>query len=231
MWFVLRAHGGRYPLIGVSFFISFLVIFLLVALKVTQSGDSALEIAINSATAPWVTPLMVAATNYGRDYFWILIVALLLIFGRTETKLLALELAVLFVAGIAAGEVMKLLYYRERPFLVLGNQINLLIPTDPDSSFPSGHALIVGIGAFFSFARIRNRVLAAVLIIEAALVCYSRVYVGAHYPTDVLGALALAGAITFIGIYLLEGPLRRYFTRACGLIVTIPKKLRAPEVV
>lgn len=173
---------------------------------------------------------MVAATNYGREYFWVAIVAIMLLFGKKDKKLLALELSVFFAAGIIAGEALKVLYYRDRPFVTLGSEIHLFVPTDTDSSFPSGHALIVGIGAIFSFAKIRNRPIAALLIFEAAIVCYSRVYVGAHYPTDVLAGVALAGALVYVGIYFLEGPLAKVFKSIANPIVSGIQKLKLPEV-
>lgn len=173
---------------------------------------------------------MVAATDYGREYFWVAIIAIMMLFGKKDTKLMALELAVFFVAGIVAGEAMKILYYRDRPFVTLDSQIHLLIPTDADSSFPSGHALIVGIGAIFSFAKIRNRAFATLLIIEATIVCYSRVYLGAHYPTDVLAGVALAGALVYIGIYVLEGPLGKVFKSVANPIVSGMQKLKLPEI-
>ncbi len=135
--------------------------------------------------------------------------------------MLAIELAVLFIVGIFVGDALKIVYYRERPFLAVPTgQINLLAKTDSDSSFPSGHALIVSIGAFFTFSRLGNRggrswrLLSAVLILEAAIVCYSRVYVGAHYPTDVLGGIFMGGAMVYFGFYLIEGPFRALLSKS-----------------
>lgn len=215
---------------GFGFLIAYIGLNLLVVNGAFLANDTWLAIKINSLSSSALTPLMVDATNYGREYFWIAIVAIMIIFGKREMKLLALELAFLFIAGIAVGEALKIIYYRERPFQVLGTQINLLVPTDTDSSFPSGHAVIVGIGAFFAYSRIKGKIASALLIIEAAVVCYSRVYVGAHYPTDVLGGLLIAGAITYIGLYLAEGPLNPIFQRSGGILGSILKNARIPDV-
>jgi membrane-associated phospholipid phosphatase len=204
--------SSRLLLAGTIFLIAYVCIFALILSGVFQSEDAWLAIRINSASVAWATPLMIFATNYGREYFWTALVALMLIFGKRETKMLAIELAVLFIVGIFVGDALKIAYYRERPFLALPTgQINLLVQTDSDSSFPSGHALIVSIGAFFAFSRLGTRggkswrLLSAVLILEAAIVCYSRVYLGAHYPTDVLGGIFVGGAIVYLGLYLIEG--------------------------
>ena len=44
---------------------------------------------------------MIITSIYGREYFWVRIVALMLIFGDARTRILAVELAALFVTGIA----------------------------------------------------------------------------------------------------------------------------------
>ena len=66
-----------------------------------------------------------------------------------------------------------------------------------DASFPSGHT-----GASFASAvsmyRQLPRRFAVILIVLASLIALSRLYVGIHYPTDVLG-----GLVTGIGIGLL----------------------------
>ncbi|MHB8567983.1 MAG: phosphatase PAP2 family protein [Nitrososphaerales archaeon] len=225
----MRAGNPKFLYVGMGFLLLYIAVFLLVASGATQSTDVFLELRINSATATWATPVMLLATNYGREFFWIGVVALLMIFGKGETKILALELAVLFIAGIVVGEGLKLVYYRDRPFATLGNQINLLVPTDSDSSFPSGHALIVGIGAFFSFSKVKNRAFATFLIAEAVIVCYSRVYVGAHYPTDVIGGLAIAAAVAFLGLYFIEGYFEKYFRTLGGYFQRILEKMKIPD--
>ena len=130
-------------------FLIFVIITLLVFLNITQSLDVQLALAINHfyLGAP-LTELMKFASEYGREYFWIPVVAVMLVFGNKNTKLLAVELAVLFIVGIAAGEAMKLLVYRQRPYETVKTIITRL-PLDADSSYPSGHALIVSVGASF----------------------------------------------------------------------------------
>jgi membrane-associated phospholipid phosphatase len=70
------------------------------------------------------------------------------------------------------------------------------------NALPSGHATIVASGVAVVLALYRGpakrTIISMILSIEAALVCISGVYVGAHYPLDVLGVILLGIGISFI---------------------------------
>ena len=201
---VTSKPGTQLLTIGIVTQAMFVVIAILVLSKITQSFDTGLAQAINN-TPPGgaISTLMILATNYGREYFWTLVVMIMLLFGDRNTKLFAVELAALFIVGIVSGEVLKILLPRQRPYETLSG-IGLLVPSESDSSFPSGHALIVAIGAAFSLARFKSRILGLGLTVEAAIVCYSRVYVGVHYPLDVAAGVLFGVSIVGIGLLLIE---------------------------
>ena len=83
-----------------------------------------------------------------------------------------------------------------------GVEADFLIAADKDYGFPSGEALIVSAGAAVTLALYRNTprklAISILLAIEAALVCISRVYVGGHYPLDVVGGILLGVGVSFI---------------------------------
>lgn len=207
--------------VGLVSFILFLVVTVLVFSGVTQGIDASLALGINNAyLGSSLTQLLVLSTEYGREYFWIPVVGVMFVFGNRDTKLLAFELAALFVVGIAAGELMKYAVYRARPFETVSGIVTR-VATDMDSSFPSGHALIVSIGAAFVLGKFKSRVVSSLLAIEAAVVCYSRVYVGMHYPLDVVGGILLGVAIAGAGVFVLEG----YFEPLLQKLTTLAVKL------
>ena len=184
--------------------LAFLIIGALIFSSVTQVADAQLAVAINHAyLGSAVTTVMVLSAEYGREYFWIPVVGFMLLFGNQRTKLLAIELGALFIVGIAVGEVMKLAVFRPRPFESLDTIITR-VPTDLDSSFPSGHALIVSIGAAFSALKFKRKIVGLLFVLEAAIVCYSRVYVGIHYPLDVIAGIFLGIGIGGVGLFVVE---------------------------
>jgi membrane-associated phospholipid phosphatase len=191
-------------LTGLLSLLLFLLVTGLVFSGITQAFDAQLAVAINNAyLGAGPSQLMVLASEFGREYFWVPVVGVMLLAGNRETKLLAIELAALFVVGIVAGEILKFIAYRQRPYETVANIVRRL-PADSDSSYPSGHALIVSIGAALCLIRFRSKLLASLLALEAAVVCYSRIYLGMHYPLDVIGGVFLGLAIVGLGLFVFE---------------------------
>jgi undecaprenyl-diphosphatase len=79
------------------------------------------------------------------------------------------------------------LWFRPRPFVDLTDVIKLIDKSALDPSFPSGHASIAFALAFGLL--LHNRKWGAFMLALAALVGFSRVWVGVHYPLDVIGGL------------------------------------------
>jgi len=106
------------------------------------------------------------------------------------------------IAVLLADEItiaIKRFVDRPRPFSRYAEP-KVLVPIPHDPSFPSGHAATSFAAAtMLAFA---FPAFAPALLLLAAAVAYSRVYVGVHYPLDVLGGAAL-GALVATALRLL----------------------------
>ena len=91
----------------------------------------------------------------------------------------------LVLSGIIAA-CLKLAYHSPRPFTVLENVRQLTIPTEPNS-FPSGHtSSTMSVVSVLVWTLRENKIVVCLLVLFALLVSFSRIYVGVHYPFDVL---------------------------------------------
>jgi undecaprenyl-diphosphatase len=123
------------------------------------------------------------------------VIALVLAAAYRRWNVLILTVAAVYLADAAAA-VLKALVDRPRPF-VRYPEPKILVPRPHDASFPSGHAATSFAAAtILSFAFPRA---APAFLVLAAAIAYSRVYVGVHYPLDVLGGAAL-GALVAIAL-------------------------------
>lgn len=113
----------------------------------------------------------------------------LFLLGGEREKRAAITLCLVFLTLTGVGYGVKALDMRPRPYDVLDN-VRLLVGGESDSSFPSGHTLIVFSGAVVVWLYLR-RGFAVILTAEASLVAFSRVYVGVHFPTDIAGGVLL----------------------------------------
>lgn len=91
------------------------------------------------------------------------------------------------------------IYYHPRPFVM--DVGRTLIYHSPNGSFPSDHMLIFSSIAFSYFFS-TYRKLGIFLIMLAWLVAWSRIYLGVHFPLDMLGAFVLAFALNLFGLTL-----------------------------
>jgi membrane-associated phospholipid phosphatase len=101
----------------------------------------------------------------------------------------------LLAAGgaLLANQFVLLLWQRPRPFAAHPDAVTTLVSRSTDPSFPSDHAAAATAIAVVLF--LAHRRIGAAVLGLALLVCVARVYVGAHYPGDVLAGAAVGAAV------------------------------------
>jgi len=116
-----------------------------------------------------------------------------------------------------ASQMLKHIIKRERPYsaLVDVNVSHLSSAGDPYSSFPSGHTTVAFTLATTLTLRYPKLYVAVPLYLWASLVGYGRLYLGVHYPTDVLVGAILGSAIAVV-IYLFQDDIIAFKNRLLG---------------
>lgn len=155
-----------------------------------QRGDVRIGDAVRRLGTPVLDAAVTHTTDLGSVYSVIGVATVLAATGRRRTA--ADVLGVGMVAWNVA-QLSKTRVRRERPFEADG--VRRLIRKPTGSSFPSGHAA-VGVAMFTMLAdRSRGGASRRVLQAIGAYVALSRIYVGVHYPTDVIGGAGMGLAI------------------------------------
>lgn len=132
-------------------------------------------------------------------YCMILLFAWFWLRGNYDTKKQILKAFIFTSIAILISQCISQVYYHPRPFVMEVGRT--LIYHAPNGSFPSDHMLIFSSIAF-SYLFSVQRKLGIFLLGMAWLVAWSRVYLGVHFPLDMLGAFLLAFALNFFGLKL-----------------------------
>ena len=137
----------------------------------------------------FLTPFWRAVTFLGNGgWFWIALGIGLLCFKRTRRTGFTV-LAALVIGALITNVGLKNMVARIRPYDYT-EAIHALLPPQSDFSFPSGHTC-----ASFAAAFVCLKLLAGAwgksAVVLAALIAFSRLYLGVHFPTDILGGLLI----------------------------------------
>lgn len=141
-------------------------------------------------------------THIGGATFTIAMVLMLIIFGADSIRVAAISAALALAASHLPVFLAKKLYPRKRPYLILEQT---KFPSNPlqDHSFPSGHTTAI-FSVVIPFV-ILVPALSFVLIPLGLCVGLSRIYLGLHYPSDVITGVVLGSFSGSISFYLIGG--------------------------
>jgi undecaprenyl-diphosphatase len=162
--------------------------------------DAALRAWVSTHHAPWADFVMAALSDVGRGGLLWLVIGATAAIRRPWLRPLLWQLCLaILLAHVTVDLVLKPLIARGRPFVTI-HDARVVVARPPTYSFPSGHAASAVAGAFVTALMLpRAR---ALLWAVAALIAFSRIYVGVHYPLDVVCG-ALVGAT--IGVLVTGG--------------------------
>ncbi|ERI90630.1 phosphatase PAP2 family protein [Clostridium manihotivorum] len=141
--------------------------------------------------------IMIVFSKYV-PYLFMAIIAIVFLLGifkkNSEYRKSMFSIFVFTLMNLFISFIVGSIYYVDRPFV--HNKVNLLFPHAKDASFPSDHAtgtmsIALGFGKY-------NKAISLTLSILSSIVGFSRVYVGHHYPADVISAYTIVFIVNYI---------------------------------
>ncbi len=179
--------------------ILFVILTITVLTKLFDPIDSYMGSLVIGMRSDGLTKFMTIITNIARAYSLIAISILLLFI--IKNKKIPLSITINLIAVFLTSQVFKFIFRRARPD-------GLSLVSASGYSYPSGHTMVSC--AYFTFIvyllcqRISNKFWKTLLIIFSTimilLIGFSRIYLGVHYLSDVLGGFLLG--IAYLMIYL-----------------------------
>lgn len=186
-----------------------LICFGIIASQIVQnpviSFDETMRYWVYEQRSPLLNAIFIPITYMGNWQTITVLAAILLAVPKTRRNI-GLPFAVISLSSTVVYKVVKGIFERPRP------ELDVRLIPQGGFSFPSGHSMncIVCFGILIYLIRryCPNRKLANILTVVLGLLIVgigtSRVYVGVHFPTDVLGGWSLGLAFLMGSILILE---------------------------
>lgn len=186
----------------------FLVIFAIIARSVFRKeliiyDELAKKILVDNLRSDKLTLLMKIITSFGNGLILVLLCLLSFLLFHDKKIGVLVSLNLIFITVL--NNILKLIIQRPRP-----SGFNLII--EGGYSFPSGHSMVstafYGFLIYLLYKKIKNKnlrtVLCLLLSILIILICISRVYLGVHYASDVIGGFFVS--LSYLIVYIMIIP-------------------------
>lgn len=201
-------------ILGIFLSISSLYLFIKLAKDVFESEfyflDKLILQFLSTIRSPLLTEIMLLITFLGGPFLLMGAAFLVIVFTYKKHMKECLLFILTLSMGIITNIILKNLFERDRPTLSPLQSLT-------DYSFPSGHAMnsfiFYTLLAYFIYHLTRKKklsfVISAFSLLLIMLIGFSRIYLGVHYPTDVLGGY-LAGFFIFITMLAMKRTLKLF---------------------
>ena len=170
---------------------------------IQQFDEQALVWIAENMRCVLLDPFMKLYTQLGNSGMLFIALGVLLLFFKPTRRAGASALCAMLVGLVVVNFTIKPLVARDRPWLVIENFVNLVPEHDPNS-FPSGHT-----NAAFAFAlavcmTAPKRWMKVAAVCMAVVMGLSRLYVGVHFPSDVLAGTAIGSLCGLLGAWVVR---------------------------
>lgn len=189
---------------------------MIMCIDALESVDRSLLLFINGHHTPWLDGAMWFLTQ---TYTWIPLYVMMLwllfvCYGKKTWRILLLLVLVVGTADLVSSGIIKPLVARPRPthtpglaeYLHLHQYANGTFYRGGPYGFMSSHAanssaIALMVLFFLRKKTVRPRLLFGLMVAFVAVFCYTRMYLGVHYPSDILGGLLVGCSCAAAGYY------------------------------
>lgn len=194
----------RKPIILFVFFVVFLFILYDVFNEEIISYDNwAHDILVNNLRSDFLTMIMTIITNFGSVFVLVPLALLIFLLSKNKSKGISVSLNLVMITII--NVVLKFIIQRPRP-----SGFNII--NESGYSFPSGHSMVstafYGFLIYLVYKNVKNVKLKWFLYIIIFLliifICVSRIYLGVHYASDVIGGFCIS--ISYLMVFVMVIP-------------------------
>lgn len=192
-------------IMGILFLLFGLWSFLVFRIRINKLDDKIYNLV---KFRDFKTKFLKIVTNFADTKFFVVLAILILLIGRNK---MALTIVCLLIIDALIIEILKKIFRRERP------NIKRLV-YEKGYSFPSGHTtsatcfygFIIFLVSISGFSLSLKIILGVVLVLFILTIGYSRIYLGVHYFSDVIGGLLVGSLYLITFIYIVFNLLALY---------------------
>jgi membrane-associated phospholipid phosphatase len=197
-------------LISIIVFIISLILFIGLTLMIDSSFLKSFDNEVNgyifSLRTSFITSIMKFISNIGGNFGYIIIIGLMSIFLYLKNNFrYGIQASIILIVSSLTNSILKILIARPRPF-------NLALIQANNYSFPSGHAMsaivFYGFLIYFTYLLIQKFWLKCLIILLFIVIIlaigFSRIYLGVHYPSDIIGGYLVGLSCLSLYIYIIN---------------------------